>query len=304
MGDNQTGRGRALLYALMAHCIWGSMPLYLILVDDVPALEFVAWRIVFTVPLCLLFLWRLDQMDQLWACLRNPRTLRTLVASSAMIAINWYLYVWAIQNSFVYAASLGYYILPLIMMLLGMLFLGERLTRAQWLAAGLAFAGVAALAAGSVTTLWLSLVLATTFGIYGLLRKTVAAGPVVGLTVEGLILLPLVAGYLIWQGAAGGGLTFGRDGPETFAIIMGGAYSAIPLILFAIAARALPYTLIGFVQFFSPTIVFLLGLLVFGEDLSAAQLVCFIAIWSAVALYSWEMWRNSRAARAAAALPA
>ncbi|QZH75315.1 MAG: EamA family transporter RarD [Erythrobacter sp.] len=304
MDGRQTGRGRALLYALMCHCVWGSMPLYLILVDKVPALEYVAWRTLFTLPLCLLFIWRLGQFDQLRACMRNPRALRTLVASSAMIAINWYFYVWAIQNGNVYAASLGYYILPLNMMLLGMLFLGERLTRVQWLAVGLAAVGVAALATGAFTTLWLSLLLGTSFGIYGLLRKTVEAGPIVGLTVEGFILLPLVGGYLLWLGAAGEGLAFGRDGLETFAIVMGGPMTAIPLILFASAARALPYTLIGFLQFISPTVVFLIGLFVFGQELSTEKLVCFIAIWSAVALFSWDMWRNARAARAAeAAVP-
>ncbi len=304
MVENQIGRGRALLYALMCHCVWGSMPLYLLLVDAVPALEYVAWRTLFTLPLCLFFVWRLDQLDQLRACLRKPRALGTLVASSALIAINWFVYVWAIQHGYVYAASLGYYILPLNMMLLGMLFLGERLTRVQSLAVALAAIGVAALAAGSLTTLWLSLLMGTTFGVYGLLRKTVDAGPVVGLTVEGFILLPLMTGYLLWQGTAGGGLVFGRDGVESVAIVMGGPITAIPLILFATAARALPYTLIGFLQFSSPTIVFLLGLLVFDEEMSAAQLVCFIAIWSAVALFSWDMWRNARAARAAeAAVP-
>ncbi len=301
MGDNGTGQAKPLLYALSAHLFWGSMPIYLLLLRHVPALEYVAWRTLFTLPLCLFFLWRLRRLDELRSCLRNPRALLRLVASSAMIAINWFFYVWAIQNQHVYAASLGYYILPLNMMLLGTLFLGERLTRVQGVAVALAVIGVAALAAGALTTLWLSLVLGTTFGIYGLLRKTVEAGPVVGLTVEAIILLPLVAGYLAWKGLAGSGLALGRDGLESFAIVMGGPMTALPLILFATAARALPYTLIGFLQFSSPTIVFLIGLLVFGEDMKPAQLACFIAIWSAVALFSWDMWRSARNARAARA---
>lgn len=299
MGDqDQTGRGKALLYAMSAHVFWGSMPLYLILVDKVPALEYVAWRTLFTLPMCLAFVWWLKKLPELRACLANRRALLRLLASSAMIAINWFAYVWAIQNHYVYAASLGYYILPLNMMLLGMLFLGERLTRMQWLAVGMAAVGVAALATGALTTLWLSLLLGTTFGIYGLLRKTVEAGPIVGLAVEAMILLPLVVGYLVWREFAGGGVAFGRDGLETFAIVMGGPMTALPLILFATAARALPYTLVGFLQFSSPTIVFLLGLLVFGEQMKPAQLACFIAIWSAVALFSWDMWRNARAERA------
>ncbi len=300
MADTEVSQGRALVYALLCHCVWGSMPVYLLLVHDVPALEYVAWRTFFTLPLCLFFVWRFGRGEELRRTVRNRRTVRTLVASSAMIAVNWFFYVWAIQNEYVYAASLGYYILPLNMMLLGMLFLGERLSRWQWVAVGLAAIGVAALATGALTTLWLSLLLGMTFGIYGLLRKTVAAGPLVGLTVESMILLPLVLAYLVWLDRAGGGLAFGRDALETFAIVMGGPMTAVPLILFATAARALPYTVIGFLQFSSPTIVFLLGLTVFGEELVLAQLICFIAIWTAATIFSWDMWRRAREKRAAA----
>ena len=141
------------------------------------------------------------------------------MASATLIAINWFLYVWAIQNGHVYAASLGYYILPLIMMLLGLVFLKERLSRAAGRAVALAAIGVAALAAGALTTLWISLMLATTFGIYGLLRKTVDAGPLVGLTSESLILLPFVAGYLAWLASPAAGSALGRDLAGALAIV-------------------------------------------------------------------------------------
>ncbi|MEL1250828.1 EamA family transporter RarD [Aurantiacibacter gilvus] len=307
MGDGAVSTGgeisqrRALLAALGTHAIWGSLPIYLLLVHEVPPLEFVAWRTMFTLPVCFLFLIRMRQLPQLRLVLSDWRTMRVLLASATLIAINWFIYVWAIQTEHVYAASLGYYFLPLVMMLLARVFLHERLSRWQAVAVGLAALGVGALAIGAQTTLWASMTLAVTFGVYGLLRKTVSAGPLVGLTIEALILLPLVIGYLTWLGLAGGGVTMGRDFVESTAIVFSGALTAIPLILFATAARALPYTVIGFLQFLSPTFIFLFGLTVFGEELKPAQLVCFILIWSAISLFSWDLWRGSRKRAKAAA---
>ena len=286
--------------ALGAHVVWGSMPLYLQLVKTVPAVEYVAWRILFTIPLCLLFVaWR-RSWTELRAVLRDRRTMLTLLASSMLIGVNWFLYVWAIQTGHVYAASLGYYILPLTMMLLGLVFLGERLTRRQWAAVGLAGLGVAALAAGALTTLWLSLAMATTFGVYGLLRKTVQAGPLVGLTLESTILAPLSLALAWWYAASPAGSALTQDPLTTFAVVMGGPMTAIPLIMFAFAARRLPYTVVGFLQFSSPTIVFLLGLLVFGEELKPAQLACFVAIWAAASLFIWDVVRGAQREEAVA----
>ena len=299
MTDTPITRQRALVLALCTHVIWGSMPVYLLLVDEVPPLEYVAWRTLFTLPICMAFIIRFGMLVELRRVLSDRRTVGTLMASSCMIAINWFGYVWAIQNEYVYAASLGYYILPLNMMLLGFVFLKEKLTRTQAIAVALAAIGVAALAAGALTTMWISLLLGMTFGIYGLLRKTVGAGPLVGLTTEAIILLPLVLGYLGWLALFGDGVALGRDGIETLAIIAGGPMTAIPLLLFATAARALPYSTIGFIQFISPTIVFLVGLLLFGEELVWAQLVCFVLIWSAIALFVWDMLRGARNSRRA-----
>ncbi|MEO6387008.1 MAG: EamA family transporter RarD [Croceibacterium sp.] len=282
-----------LPFALGAHAVWGSMPLYLQLVHQVPALEYVAWRIIFTLPLCLAALAWQGSWGELRAILRNPRTVLTLLASAALIGINWFLYVWAIASGHVYAASLGYYILPLAMMLLGMVVLGETLTRRQWGAVALAGIGVTALAIGALTTLWVSLSMAVTFGLYGLLRKTVAAGPLTGLTVESLLLLLPAAGVAVWYAASPQGSSFGRDAVETAAIVGGGPMTAVPLIWFAIAARRMPYTVIGFLQFASPTVVFLMGLFVFGEDLRPAQLACFVMIWAAAGLFTWDMVRGN-----------
>ena len=295
MDGTLISRRRALTYALGAHAAWGSMPLYLLLVRQVPVFEYVAWRTLCTLPICLAALAWLNGWGELGGVLRDGRAMRTLLASAGLIAVNWCLYVWAIQSGHVYAASLGYYILPLVMMLLGLVFLGEKLTRRQWIAVLLAGIGVSALAAGALMTLWVSLTIGISFGVYGLLRKTVAAGPLAGLTVESLLLAPVAIGYLTWSGLTGPGLALGRDALETFGIAMGGPMTAIPLILFATATRALPYTLIGFLQFLSPTVVFIIGLTVFGEELKPAQLACFVLIWAAASLFIWELLRGNAA---------
>jgi chloramphenicol-sensitive protein RarD len=279
------------------------MPLYLLLVHQVPPIEFVAWRIIFTLPLCLVFLtWSHTRGNDGWgelrAVLADRRALLTLLASSALIGVNWSLYVWAIQTEHVYAASLGYYILPLAMMLMGLVVLGERLNRIQWCALLLAGVGVTALAIGALTTLWLSLSMALSFGIYGLLRKTVAAGALVGLTIESLLLLLPAVAIVSWYAASPAGTVIGRDTLETAAIAWAGPMTAIPLIWFAIAARRMPYTVLGFLQFISPTIVFLIGLLVFGEKLRPAQLACFVAIWAAAGLFVWDLLRRRSASEA------
>ena len=281
-----------LPYALGAHVVWGSMPLYLMLVKGVPPLEFIAWRVVFTLPLCLLFLAVSRAWGEVRAVLRDRRALHTLLASASAVAVNWFLYVWAIQNRYIYAASLGYYILPLMMMLLGLAVLGERLTRRQWCAVTLAGIGVAVLAVGALTTMWLSLSMAVTFGIYGLLRKTVAAGPLAGLTIESLMLLPVALAIVGWSAASPAGAALTQGWRVALAIAWSGPMTAVPSMWFAIAARRMPYTVIGFLQFLSPTVVFVLGLTVFHEQLKPAQLACYVAIWAAAALFVWDLVRS------------
>ncbi len=289
-------RKSGLGHALAAHAVWGSMPLYLLLVHDVPPLEFVAWRILVSVPLCLALVTLTGGWPELRRVLSNGRAMLVLLVTSAMIAGNWFLYVWAIQTNHVFAASLGYYILPLMMMLFGMAFLGERLRPRQWAAVALAGVGVAVLAAGALTTLWLSLTMAVSFGVYGLLRKTVAAGPLAGLTVETLLLMLPSALVVGWFALQPQGTAMGQNALETGAIIFGGPMTALPLLLFATAVRRMPYTVLGFLQFISPTVVFLLGLFVFHEPLRPAQLACFVAIWAAAALFCWDMFANAREA--------
>ena len=285
--------------ALGAYIVWGLMPLYLILVSSVPPVEFVGWRIVWTLPVCAVIVAARRQWGEIRAALTNPKVLRILLASATLIAINWFVYVWAIQRGHVYAASLGYYINPLLNVLLGTLLLGERLSRLQWIAVALAALGVAILAAGALTTLCISLTLALSFGTYGLLRKQVTVGALPGLAIESLLLLIPAAGIAAWYAASPAGSSFGNSFWLSAAIILGGLITAVPLWLFAIAARRMPYSTLGFVQFLAPTIVFVLGLTVFQEDLKPVQAACFALIWAALALFTWDLWSKSRVKPAA-----
>ena len=288
----QTDR-TGLAAAFSAYVIWGFLPLYLILVRSVPAFEFVGWRIIWTLPLCLLIVLARRQGTDLRAALANRRTLGLLALSATLIAVNWVVYVWAIQNGQVYAASLGYYITPLVNVLLGTVLLGEKLSRPQWAAVGLAGIGVSLLAAGALTTLWISLTLALSFGSYGLIRKQLDVGSVPGLTIESaLLLLPSFA--VAWYYAQTQGSSFAVSTELSLTIMAGGVVTAFPLLLFAIAARKLPYSMLGFIQFLAPSIVFVLGLTVFGEELKPVQAACFACIWAAAAIFVWDLVARTR----------
>lgn len=282
--------------AFGAYLIWGFLPLYLILVREVPAFEFVAWRIVWTLPICLAIVAFRKQGPDVREALRNPRVLGWLTLSAALIAINWVVYVWAIQQGNVFAASLGYYINPLINVLLGTVFLGERLSRLQWVAVALAACGVSLLAGGALTTLWISLTLALTFGTYGLVRKQVPVGSLPGLTLESAILLiPSIAVAHYYAGTSQGS-SFAVSPALSLSIMLGGLLTAIPLLMFAVAARRMPYSTLGFIQFLAPSIVFILGLTVFKEPLKPVQAACFGFIWAAAALFVWDLLSRRRAA--------
>jgi chloramphenicol-sensitive protein RarD len=281
--------------ALGAYLIWGFLPLYLLLVKSVPAFEFVAWRVIWTLPICLLIVALRRQGPDVRAAIADRRALAWLAVSSMLIAINWLVYVWAIQRGEVYAASVGYYINPLVNVLLGTLLLGERLTRAQWAAVAIAAVGVALLAGGALTTLWISLTLALSFGSYGLVRKQVSVGSLPGLTIESALLLLPCIGLAAWYAATQGSAFFVSPGLSA-AIVLGGVVTAVPLLLFALAARRMPYSTLGFFQFLAPSIVFILGLTVFQQPLQPIQAACFACIWTAAAIFIWDAIKRSRTA--------
>ncbi|HQS97014.1 MAG: hypothetical protein B7Y31_01290 [Novosphingobium sp. 16-62-11] len=288
---------RGLASALGAYVIWGLLPLYFKALHNVPPLELVGWRVVFTLPVCLAIVWVRRQFPELRLAIVNRRVLGLMTLSALLIGSNWLIYVIAINSGHVLATSLGYYINPLINVLLGTVFLGERLSRVQWGAVLLAALGIALLLAGAVETLAVALGLAFTFAFYGYVRKQAPVGAVPGLTIEtAVLLLPaIIIAALAAQSPTGSSLFAG--GWTTPLMIASGIATAVPLLLFAVAARSLPLSTLGFVQFLSPTISFILGLTVFGETLDTTRLASFALIWLAIALYSWDMAKRARAAR-------
>lgn len=292
-GSNQGG----LPFAISAYLIWGFVPLFFKLLSSVPPAEVLSQRIVWSLPLCFLIMAFRRQIGEYLAALRDWRVLRLLLVSSVLIALNWLVYIYSIFTDHVLAASLGYYLNPLVNVMLGMIFLGERLSRLQALAVVIAGIGVAILLAGALDTLWISLTLAFSFGTYGLIRKIVPVGSLPGLAIETTLLLPLsvaAAGYYIWVGDGRG---FGSEAGISWLLAAGGVVTAVPLLLFATAARRMSYAALGFVQYLAPSIAFLLSLFVFHEPLKPAQLVCFLLIWVSIAVFSFDMWRKMRADR-------
>lgn len=292
-GSHQGG----LPYALGAYAIWGFVPLFFKLLTTVPPVEVLAQRIVWSLPLCFVIMAFRRQIGDYLAALKDWRTLRLLLASAVLIAVNWLVYIFAIFSDHVLAASLGYYLNPLVNMVLGVFFLGERLSRLQAVAVAIAAVGVAILLAGALDTLWISLTLALTFGTYGLIRKVAPVGSLPGLAIETTLLLPpslAAAVYFVWIGDGRG---FGADAGISWLLAAGGVVTAVPLLLFATAARRMSYAALGFVQYLAPSIAFLLSLFVFGEPLKPAQLACFVLIWTSIAVFSFDMWRKMRGER-------
>ncbi|MET0251826.1 MAG: EamA family transporter RarD [Novosphingobium sp.] len=289
-------RPNGLPLAVAAYTIWGFLPLFFALLRQVPPFELVAWRVIFTVPLCVLFIGLRRQAGEILAVLRDWRVLRLLLVSALLIGSNWVIYVAAVNGGHVFAASLGYYINPLLNVLLGTAFLSERLSRLQWLAVTVAFAGVAVLLAGATDTLGISLALAITFGLYGLVRKLAPVGSVPGLTIESAVLLLPAAGCALWFAQQPAGSSFGSSPGASLILGASGAVTAVPLLLFAVAARRMDYSTLGFVQFLAPTIAFILGLVVFHEPLRPVQLASFVVIWIAIGLFSFDLLRRRSAA--------
>jgi chloramphenicol-sensitive protein RarD len=291
----QTHRA-GLAYGLSAYLLWGFLPLYFKAIDHVDATEIVAHRIVWS----LLFLAGLLTLFRRWAAIRTafaaPRVLLTLTATAALIGANWVIWVWAVNNGHVLAGSLGYYLNPLVNVLFGTILLKEKLSRAQLGAVLLAGVGVAVLATGAGSALWISLSLALTFATYGFLRKVVTVEALEGLSIETALLAPLALAWIWWMNQGdGGGLGF--DTATTLMLALSGAVTAVPLLLFTEAARRLPYSLLGFLQYIAPSLQFLLAVLVFGEVLTTAHVIAFGAIWTALAIFSADGWRRAAQAR-------
>lgn len=298
MSGDEARKGVA--FGLSAYLTWGFLPVYFKLLGDVAPTEVVAQRIVWSVALLAVLIASARRWPQLAAALRNPRALKILILSALLIAANWLVYIWAISAKHVLETSLGYFLNPLVNVVMGVFLLKERLTRAQGLAVGLAAAGVVVLAVGAAAGLWISLALALSFATYGLLRKIAPVDSLEGLTIETVLLLPLALGYLGWMWR-NGTISFGTELDTSALLALGGVVTAVPLLLFAAGARRLPYSTLGLLQYIAPTIQFLLAVLAYGEPLTTAHVICFVLIWSGLAIYAVDGLRRSRqAARASA----
>jgi chloramphenicol-sensitive protein RarD len=289
-------RTRGYARALGAYSIWGLIPVYFKLVAAAPPLELLSHRVLWAFVLLLPVGWRRDRFAEVARALRSREARRGLAASTVLIALNWLVYIWAVFHGRIVEASLGYFLTPLVNVLLGVLVLKERLEREVALALAVAAGGVLWLTLLSGRPPWIAASLALSFGSYGLARKLVRnVGAVSGLTIETGLLTALALGYLGWAHARGSLAFLSRGAPLDALLVLAGPITAIPLLLFAAAVARLPLSSLGFLQYVSPSMQFLLAVLVYGEAFSAAQAGAFGLIWLALVLFAAHTLRRGAA---------
>ena len=294
-GERPEDRYRnGVITAVIAYTMWGLFPIYFKEVGDVSSLEMLAHRIIWSVPFGALIIIARSQWAEVRRALTHRRTLFFLVLAAVFIALNWLVYIWAVQNEHIFQASLGYYINPLVYVLVGVVFFGERLRSKQVWAVVLAAIGVAVLTISGGEFPLISLTLAVSFTIYGVIRKQVVVGGMPGLFIETLVLLPLASLYMssLFQS---GQAAFSSEAPgQMVLLLLAGPLTVLPLLCFALAARRLDLSMIGFLQFIGPTGQFIVGV-AYGEALTAPHIVCFSFIWVAVVIFAIDAWKISRA---------
>lgn len=277
---------RGLLGAIAAFLIWGALPLYLRLLRGIPALTIMSHRLVWCCAFVSAWLAMRGELGGVRAALVHRATRLRLIASAALISCNWLVYVWAVGAGHVIDSSLGYFINPLVNVLLGVTLLGERLDRVKWVAVAFAAAGVAWLTALTGHLPWIALALASSFGGYGLIRKVVAVESVTGLAAETALLTPLALAWLGWEHLRGSGAFGGAAPLRASWLVAGGLVTAVPLSLFAFGARRIPYSMVGIIQYIGPSLQLMLGIFLFGEPFPAARALGFGLIWAALVIYS------------------
>lgn len=282
---------KGIFLAGSAYIVWGLFPLYFKALQSVPSLEILIHRMLWS----LLFLagvlaWR-QQWSWLSAVRRQPKVIAGFTLSALLLSSNWFIYIWAVNDGHVVDASLGYFITPLVNILIGSAVLRERLRPGQWLAVAFATLGVAWLTWQTGHLPWVALALAITFGTYGLLRKTSSLGALEGLSLETILLFPFAFAYLAWLTLHGQNAFLVQDSHMQILLALSGPITAIPLLLFAAGARRIPMTTLGLLQYIAPSVQLLLGIWVFHEAFDQHKLLGFIAIWAALLVYSMEgMW--------------
>jgi chloramphenicol-sensitive protein RarD len=296
MSSDEQSRGdhprNGFLDGVAAYGLWGVLPLYFKAVRAIPPFDIVAHRVLWSIP----FLGLLIGLSRGWPKVREAvqhgRTIGLLVVTAVLIGGNWLLYVYAVNSGHLLAASFGYYLNPLANVLLGRFVLHEKLNRLQWSAVAVAAAGISVLAAGALGQLWISLTLCVTFATYGLLRKVVQTDAITGLGIETVILFPFALLWITWRHSIGVPV-MGTTTGLALLLLMAGIVSTTPLMLFTAAAKRLPYSTLGMLQFIAPTLQFLIAV-AYGEPLRTAHLIAFPAIWAALALYVTALLRAPR----------
>jgi len=287
---------KGITLAICSYLAWGLFPLYFKSLVGVTPLEILSHRILWALPFLLLVLAVRSQWSWLSTILRRPGVLGGFIASATLLSVNWLLYIWAVTNDRIIDGSLGYFITPVVNVLLGYILLKERLRAAQWVAVALAACGVLWLAVLNGHMPWISLALAFSFGCYALLRKTAALGALEGLTLETMLLFPCALAYVIYlgtQNANAFSAAWANGDNLPWLLMAAGPITAIPLLSFSYAARLIPMSTLGILQYISPSIQLLIGIWIYHEPFSVGRLTGFIIIWSALMLYSAEgLWRG------------
>lgn len=292
---------RGLLAGAVAFTIWGLLPVYLHALRAVSAPQIIAHRILWACLFLLTWMLLRGELGRLTAIFTRPALVGRLAFTALLISVNWLVYVWSVAHGNIVETSLGYYMNPLLNVVLGIFVLRERLNPVQWVAVALAAVAVAYLTFEAGHPPWIACTLALSFSLYGLVRKLISVEALAGLATETVLLLPLAAGYLLWCQSRGSG-AFGHSSPRITALLIGsGLVTAVPLFLFAYAARRLPYSTLGVLQYIGPSLQLMCGVLLFGERFDGARAVGFVLIWLALALYATDGVVRARRANAARA---
>jgi chloramphenicol-sensitive protein RarD len=279
---------KGVLAGLGANKLWGIFPIYWRMLEQDPAIEILAHRMLWSLLFVVAVLTLQKEWRWLGEALRNRKTVLVYTLAAILLAFKWYTYIWAVNEGFVVEASLGYFINPLVNFLMGVIFLGEKLRRGQVAAVILAGLGVVYLTVSYGSLPWISLVLAFTFGLYGLIKKTATLESIHGFSLETMVLFLPALAYLLYRESAGIGAFAHQGWVITLLLILAGPVTSIPLILFGYAARSIPLSMLGFIQYITPTLQFLLGVFVYAEPFPIARLVGFSIIWLALLIYSLE----------------
>ena len=287
---------QGLAFAMTAYLIWGVLPLYMKLLSHVPAIEVVAHRVIWSVPIAAAVLLILRRTSALMEALRSPRVLAMACVTAALVTVNWGIYVWSIAADRALDAALGYYINPLFSVCLGALLLGERLTRAQLVAVGLAGSAVIVLWVDAGSLPWPAVGLTVSWGFYAFFKKSLPIGPNQGFLLEVLILMPFALGYLIYLGTTGQG-SFGAEMNTTVLLIGTGFVTAGPLMIYANGAKLLKLSTIGVLQYVAPTMIFLVAVFLFDEPFGQARMIAFPLIWAALVIYTVSLIRQLRSSQ-------